>query len=302
MIAAALALFFAPPGPARGGQDPVEVQIEEYLHRFEAATEIQLALAQLSARLTALGAAATSPIARRLAEDLRDGMASAAAPALIDALSGRPDAIVPLQAAFRDVATTAAGRIELANALSQLDDTRSWRDGILAVAVGPGSRLEDRLRAVSLLAAADDPQGKEALHALAEGLSARPASEQRQIVDALARVNTPEARASLESAMEDQAVGPGVRLAAAEALVRLGDTSRLPSARKAISALRPALTLEEPRVSIDDVPGRVSPVSTPPRPAPEKREDSGPWGVYKIALGGAAAGLVVLALLFWRRN
>lgn len=282
-------------------QDPVELQIDEFLRRFEAAAEIQVALARLSARLTALGAAASSPIARRLAEDLRDGMASAAAPALIDALSGRPDAIAPLQAAFRDATTSAAGRVELADALTQLDDTRSWRDGVAAIAADPQAGLDDRLRALGLLLAAEDGRGSEDLQAFATRLPAMTSAEQRRVVNFLARANTPETRAALEAAMGDERLAPGVRLAAAESLSRLGDRSRLAAARGVIARLRPALTLEEPRVSIDDVPGRVSPVSTPPRPS-KKREDAEPWGVYKIALGGAALGMALLVLLARRRN
>lgn len=281
-------------------QAPVEEQIDDSLRRFEAAAEVQIALAQLSARLTALGAAATSPLARRLAEDLRDGAASAAVPAFIDALSGRPEAVLPLQVAFRDLATTAAGRIELANALSQLDDTRSWREGILTVATADGAKFDDRLRAASLLAAVEDPAGRDLLRAMADGLSTRPGPEQRMIVDALARVNTPEARACLESAMRDDAAAPGTRLAAAEALVRLGDIDRLAAARSVIARLRPGLTLEEPRVSVDEVPERSR--TSPPSPKPQKGQDAEPWGVYKIALGGAALGLAALVILVRRRD
>src|SRR5690349_18341495 len=86
-------------------QDPFQQQIDDSIRQFEAAAELDRALTLLSSQLMALGAQATNPIARRLAEDLRDGMASAAAPAFIDALSGRPDALAPLQSAFRDAAT-----------------------------------------------------------------------------------------------------------------------------------------------------------------------------------------------------
>src|SRR5437762_8156352 len=90
-------------------QDPLQAQIDEAVRRFEAAIEAEEALALLSSQLVALGTQATNPIARRLARDLRDGMASSAAPAFIDALVGRPDALEPLQAAFRQSSTTAAG-------------------------------------------------------------------------------------------------------------------------------------------------------------------------------------------------
>src|SRR5437868_14687078 len=89
-------------------QDPFQNQIDDALRQFEAAAEIDQALTLLSSQLVALGSQATNPIARRLAQDLRDGMASSAAPAFIDALVGRPDALAPLQTAFRDAATSAA--------------------------------------------------------------------------------------------------------------------------------------------------------------------------------------------------
>src|SRR4029079_2678318 len=115
-------------------QDPFQQQIDDSVRQFDAAAEFEQALAILSSQLVALGTQATNPIARRLAEDLRDGMASAAAPAFIDARPGRPGALVPLPPPFRDAATSAAGRVELAEALLQLDDAMSWRAGILAIA------------------------------------------------------------------------------------------------------------------------------------------------------------------------
>src|SRR6185295_10867347 len=61
-------------------QDPFQNQIDDALRQFEAAAEIDQALTLLSSQLVALGSQATNPIARRLAQDLRDGMASSAAP------------------------------------------------------------------------------------------------------------------------------------------------------------------------------------------------------------------------------
>src|SRR5436190_486127 len=124
-------------------QDPVQQQIDESLRQFETADELDRALTLLSAQLLALGAQATNPIARRLAQDLRDGMASSAAPAFIDALVGRPDALAPLQTAFQDATTTAAGRIELAEALLQLDDAMSWRAGLIGIASDERASLAD---------------------------------------------------------------------------------------------------------------------------------------------------------------
>src|SRR5204863_6640423 len=115
-------------------QEPIQTQIDEAVRQFEAAAQVDQALTLLSSQLLALGAQATNPIARRLAQDLRDGMASAAAPAFIDALMGRPEALAPLQTAFRDATTSAAGRIELAEALLQLDDAMSMRAGLIGIA------------------------------------------------------------------------------------------------------------------------------------------------------------------------
>src|SRR5436190_6252355 len=164
-------------------QDPVQQQIDESLRQFETADELDRALTLLSAQLLALGAQATNPIARRLAEDLRDGMASAAAPAFIDALSGRPDALLPLQTAFRDAATSAAGRVELAEALLQLDDAMSWRAGLLAIAGSPAASLTDRLRAGRVLIEAEDPGIAAVLRSLTVNLPDLTEPQQHQVVD-----------------------------------------------------------------------------------------------------------------------
>ena len=172
-------------------QEPFEAQIDEALSRFEAAAELEQALTMLSAQLAALGLQATNPIAQRLAQDLSDGMASAAAPALIDALVGRPDALAPLQTAFRDATTTAAGRIELAEALLQLDDARSWRAGLLSIAADDQTSLADRLHASRVLLDAEDSQAASLLREIVETLPERPPEEQRQVVDFLRSANTP---------------------------------------------------------------------------------------------------------------
>lgn len=293
MAALLLSLFAA--------QD-VEQQIDDSLRRFEAAVEIQRALAQLSDQLVALGEAATSPIARRLADDLRDGMASAAVPALIDALTDRPEALPELQAAFRNAATSAAGRIALANALAQLDDSMSWRDGIRTIASDPKGGLPDRLRALGLLLMAEDPGAIEEVRTIAKGLPGLGPADQRQVSAFLAGANTPETRELLGGIMENEALPRDLRLSAAEALLRLGDTGRADAARRAIAALRPGLSVEEPRVTVVDAPERRSPVSTPPRPGPKKSEDEGLSVGYKITFGAAAAGLVLLLLVLRRRD
>ena len=153
-------------------QDPFQQQIDDSIRQFDAAAELDQALAILSAQLVALGTQATNPIARRLALDLRDGMASAAVPAFIDALSGRPDALTPLQTAFRDATTSAAGRVELAEALS-------WRAGILAIAADPEAVLAERLRALKVLAEADDPQVPPLLRSMTDALPGMSEAKQR---------------------------------------------------------------------------------------------------------------------------
>lgn len=95
-------------------------------------------------------------VARRLAADLRDGLASDSAPALLEALEGRPEALAPLQAAFRDPATSAAGRVELAGALAELDDAVSWRDGLVAIMIDEEAQLDDRIGAAEQLLAVGD--------------------------------------------------------------------------------------------------------------------------------------------------
>jgi MYXO-CTERM domain-containing protein len=276
-------------------QDPVQRQIEESLREFEAAAEIQQALAQLSAQLLALGAAATSPIARRLVEDLRDGMASASVPALIDALSGRPNALPTLQAAFGDAATTAAGRIELADALSQLDDSMSWRAGIGAIAADPRSEIDLRLRALGLLLAVEDPAALEQVRALAGSLPERPPEDQRRVIGFLSAANTPETRDLLAAAVGNARLSPEARDDAAAALLRLGDAARFAAARRGLPA-------DEPRLTVVDLPERFSPVSSPPRPPPKKKGDEAASGSYKWIFGAGALALALLLLIVRRRN
>jgi hypothetical protein len=172
-------------------QDPLQNEIDDAVRRFEATFEVEQALALLSSQLVALGARATSPIARRLAQDLRDGMASSAAPAFIDALVGRPDALAPLQTAFQDATTTAAGRIELAEALLQLDDAMSWRAGLIGIASDERASLGDRLHASKVLLEAEDPWIPDFLRRLVERLAGRPEADRKQVAAFLRSVNTP---------------------------------------------------------------------------------------------------------------
>lgn len=195
-------------------QDPLEQQIEDSLRQFEASDEMDQALSLLSSQLIALGAQATNPIARRLADDLRDGMASAAAPALIDALAGRPDALAPLQAAFRDAATSAAGRIELAEALLQLNDAISWRAGLLGIAGDRREMLSDRLRSLKVLLEAEDPGAAELLRSIALTLGELEELQQREVVDFLIALGTPLARELLRSIAADGRLSAAVRASA----------------------------------------------------------------------------------------
>jgi hypothetical protein len=195
-------------------QDPVQQQIDDSLRQFQAAEEIDQALALLSSQLVALGSQATNPIARRLADDLRDGMASAAAPAFIDALIGRPEALPPLQAAFRDAATSAAGRIELAEALLQLDDAISWRAGLIAIAGDRRGSLADRLRAIKVLVEAEDPGADEVLRSIAVTLPDLAELQQREVVDFLVALDSPLARELLRGIAEDDRLSPAVRASA----------------------------------------------------------------------------------------
>jgi hypothetical protein len=260
-------------------QDPFQNQIDDALRRFEAAAEIDQALTLLSSQLMALGAQATNPIARRLAEDLRDGMASAAAPAFIDALVGRPDALAPLQSAFRDAATTAAGRIELAEALLQLDDAMSWRAGLLAIASDEQASVGNRLHAAKVLLEAEDPQVPVLLHAIVEDLHTRPEAEQRQVVEFLVSANSPLARELLETIAADERLTEATRRSA-----------RVPPAAHAGAG--------EPRARI--IRDRLRPPPEPfSRPAAKKKETRGDafFTMPSILAGGVTLVLLVLLII-----
>ena len=195
-------------------QDPFQNEIDDAVRRFEAAIEAEQALTLLSSQLVALGARATNPIARRLAQDLRDGMASSAAPAFIDALMGRPEALGPLQSAFGDATTTAAGRIELAEALLQLDDAMSWRAGLIGIVSDEKASLDNRLRASKVLLEAEDPKIPDLLRRLVRSLPGRSAEDRKQVAAFLTIAHTPFARELLAemSPAEREAEEPRVRI------------------------------------------------------------------------------------------
>jgi hypothetical protein len=238
-------------------QDPFQSEIDDAVRRFEATIEAEQALALLSSQLVALGARATNPIARRLAQDLRDGMASAAAPAFIDALVGRPDALPPLQAAFQDATTSAAGRIVLAEALLQLDDAMSWRAGLIGIASDEKASLGNRLRAFKVLLEAEDPKAPELLRRLVESLPQRSEEDRKQVAAFLMLANTPLTRELLV----DMAV--------------------------------PAGEAEEPRVRIIDERPRA--FREPPLPPLEKKSET--RGETFITMPSVLAGGVTLLLL-----
>jgi hypothetical protein len=260
-------------------QDPFQQQIDDSLRQFEAATEIDQALTLLSAQLMALGAQATNPIARRLAADLRDGMASAAAPAFIDALVGRPDALVPLQTAFRDATTSVTGRIELAEALLQLDDAMSWRAGLLAISTDDRTLLPDRLRALKVLLEAEDPQVPGLLGSLANNLPELPELQQRDVVDFLVAQDTPLTR---------------------ELLVSIASDDRLSEAVRRVARPRPSVraTPEDPGEQVVEGAARRSAAAIP-RTIVKKRETAGSsfLTMPSILAGGVTLVLLVLLLV-----
>jgi hypothetical protein len=177
MLAAALALVLQQ-------ADPVQRQLDEIL---------RLAQDQAAAQLIALGSAALVPISERLAADLRDGMASPAAEPLLAALLGHPEALGPLQAAFRDTATSPAGRVELAGALVRLMDSMSWRPGLRALLGDPSAPWIDRLHAAALLHDAGEPDLGPALERLAAESESRSVDDQAALA-ALLDAFAPRAR------------------------------------------------------------------------------------------------------------
>lgn len=129
-------------------QDP---RVEELLREFDAQGVAEPAdLDALLEALEALGASALLPISEALARDLRDGMAAASAPALLDALIGHRGMLEPLRAAFRDPNTGPAGRLEVAGALEELGDD-SWREDVRRMSRDPGLDPALRRKAAALL-------------------------------------------------------------------------------------------------------------------------------------------------------
>jgi hypothetical protein len=265
-MALALALFLS-------AQDGTELQVLEFLRQFQEAAETEQALNLLSSRLSSLGQAASLVVARKLAEDLRDGMASAAVPAFIDALSGRPGALEPLQRAFRDPATSSPGRLELASALLELDDTTTWREGIGAIAADAGAPLEQRLRASGDLLEVMDPRGLDELRGILAGMAARPPEERLRVFEFLSRIGSPETESLLAALEDDPRFGGQVRAA------RAGPTAG-----------------DAPREELIDEPRRAAPSG---RAASRKKTETGGGRslmMRDVALGAAAVGIFALLL------
>lgn len=259
-------------------QDPLQDQIDDAVRQFEAAEEADQALTLLSSQLIALGAQATNPLARRLARNLREGMASAAAPAFIEALVGRPDALPPLQSAFRDATTRAAGRIELAEALLQLEDAMSWRAGLLEIAADATASLTNRLRACKVLLEAEDPRTPAILRSLVDGLARRSEADQCQAVDFLKSLETPLSRDLLVTIASDE---------------RIFATARRAAEGSAVS--RPGA--EEPSVRIHDGRPRSGPDPASAHTAVKKEEtDKTSFLTMPTILAGGTT-LVLIALL-----
>ncbi len=100
--------------------DVLDARVAELLEDYPGSGDLD----DLLAELEELGAEALGSISRALADDLRDGMAAAAAPALVDALAGHPDSLEPLRAALRDPAISPEGRREIARVLAELEGPR----------------------------------------------------------------------------------------------------------------------------------------------------------------------------------
>jgi hypothetical protein len=237
------------------------------------------ALGLLGVRLSGLGYPAAQPVARRLAEDLRDGAPSPSAPALIEALHFRPpSALEPLQAAFRDSATPDAGRVELANALLRLEDDESWRDGVAAVLSDERADVSLRLRAAAPLFEVMDARAVVELREIIDGLGSLPPAEQARVIEFLAALDLPEARDLLWAAMEEH-LAPEVREA----------TSR---------AIGPRL--DEPRVTLVGV--EEPPAREPVRRAPKKEEKKADSGTMGLQIGAAVVVAVALGVWLLKRR
>lgn len=189
-------------------QESADLRLAELLLAFEGRGEAA-DLDVLAAEIDALGVAVLEPVVRRLVEDLRDGVASIAVPALVDVLAVRAADVAPLRAAFADPATSPAGRVQIARALADLDDDRSWRPGLRAILADRGAAIDARLGAAGVLFGAADGPALEPLRALVAELPGLPRADRGRIYAFLARANTPETRVLIDEALEAEDPRPG---------------------------------------------------------------------------------------------
>ena len=284
-------------------QDPAEEEIRLILRRFESGPVPAAETPELLTRLTQAVERAAAP---REARSLLSG-------------------------ALRDERLPAARRLDVAEALFQLDDRETWAADAGRVAVDAAQAPETRLRAALLLARADHPAAAavardldeilfkegtdEAARALGDHLASGETSpdQQRREIELLLRLATPAARAGLWRALTDSAFDPGLRLLVAEGLHAAG---RLDRARDAI------LALEQVRAADPDLASRVDvllkalrgrreePRETVARPdhpdfgpdhsAPPHRSGLTP-GQVNLIVAGATVVLLLLLLGFKRR-
>jgi len=295
MIALLMALAFF--------QDPAEEEIRVILRRFESGPVPAAETPELLTRLTQAVERAAAP---REARSLLSG-------------------------ALRDERLPAARRLDVAEALFQLEDRESWADDAGRVAVDATQPPETRLRAALLLARADHPAAaavarnldealfkegtEEAARALGDHLASgeNTLDQKKREVEMLLRLATPAARAGLWRALTDSSFDPGLRLLIAEGLHAAG---RLDRARDAILALEQVRAADPELASRVDVllkalrGRREEPRETVDRPDPPNSKAAHSArthppgltpGQVNLIVAGATVVLLVLLLGFRRR-
>jgi hypothetical protein len=211
-------------------QDPAEEEIRTILRRFESGPVPAAESSELLTRLT-------------------QAVERVAAPRGVRAL---------LSGALRDERLPAARRLDVAEALFQLEDRETWAADAERLALDAAQSPETRLRAALLLARADHPAAAgvardldellfkegtdEAAKALGDHLRSGEASpgQQRREIEMLLRLATPAARAALWRSLTDPAFDPGMRLLIAEGLHAAGRIDRVRDAVLALEQVRAA--------------------------------------------------------------
>jgi hypothetical protein len=212
-------------------------------------------------------------------------MASAAAPAFIDALMGRPAGLEPLKNAFRNPGTSPGGRIELARALLELEDPLSWRDDLLVIAEDPAADLTERLGAARVLSDGGDPRVWRPVGELVRSIAGRPPVERAEILEFLGRAGVPESRDLLADVAGNDALSDDVRRAAFELL---------DGRRRAIS--------EEPRVVVEDEPSGAEPAGASRRSPKKKGKEAETFPTMRTAAVVSAAALLALLWVLKRKG